>query len=161
MSFFNGTVVIGTHEALVINNLINILYIYIDWRLFNGSSPNEGRLEYRPINGEWGSVCATTNGHERFVCEILGFQKVMSYYTFSSPSLFGISQGLTYDVTIGIGGRRGTYYIRRNSSCNHNTISSFRCTSGKYLFMKCNNRLWGRDWISNLWAANVLVLPVI
>ena len=107
-------------------------YITIDWRLFNGSSPNEGRLEYRPVNGEWGSVCANApfvlEKSKRFLCEIVGFRKVLSYYTFSSPLLFGISQGPTYDIVI----LNQSYYIRKKHLCHHNQVSSFRCTLSKY-----------------------------
>ena len=115
----------------------------IDWRLYNGSSPNEGRLQYRPVNGEWGSACVTIIGYRsiyityaRIVCEILGFQKIMSYYEFSSPHLFGTSQGRTYDVII----RNGTLYMKRNNTCYHDQIRlrSFRCTSGKFLYIKFN-----------------------
>ena len=118
------------YEFIITSNL----NITVDWRLFNGSSPNEGRLEYRPVNGEWGSVCANVPGgdepllSERFLCEIVGFRKVMSYYTFSSPLLFGVSQGPTYDIVI----RDQSYVIRENHMCHHSDVSSFRCTSGKY-----------------------------
>ena len=68
------------------------------------------------------------------VCKIVGFQKFMSYYEFSSPHLFGTSRGRTYDVII----RDGTLYMKRNNTCYHGQIRSFRCTSGKFLYIKFN-----------------------
>ena len=73
------------------------------WRLVNGTTPAEGRLEYQLNNGDW--VCVGTKVNKNYhpnrfndLCRLLGFQRVMTYYRFSSSSLFGRCFGRIYDL---------------------------------------------------------------
>ena len=67
------------------------------WRLSNGSSPAEGRLEYKSEDGDWVCVCSSgfifTKSFGDKICQELGFKQMLSYYDFSSMFLFGRCPG--------------------------------------------------------------------
>ena len=73
------------------------------WRLSNGSSPAEGRLEYRSKDGDWVCVCSHKKVHfSRYhgdkICQEFGFKQMLSYYQFSSTFLFGGCFGEIYHI---------------------------------------------------------------
>ena len=72
------------------------------WRLSNGSSPAEGRLEYKSEDGDWACICSSWSYFSRYhgdkICQELGFKQMLSYYRFSSTFLFGGCFGEVYKI---------------------------------------------------------------
>ena len=62
------------------------------WRLSNGTSPAQGRLQYRSEDDDWVCLCPYADFSNKYytqICQELGFKQMLSYYKFSSASLFG------------------------------------------------------------------------
>ena len=96
-----------------------------EWRLVNGATESEGRLEFRfDDNDEWRSVCTHQTGQniDRIlsdVCSSLGFPTFLSHY---SNDKFGSGRGPMYQI--------GTY-IDFSRPCTHEQDLRLRCSPSK------------------------------
>ena len=93
------------------------------WRLSNGSSPAEGRLEYQSEDGDW--VCvrpkvlltySELKDYFDTICQELGFKQMLSYYKFSSLFLFGSCFGQVYKLIHTGSGVSAIPYVRRSDA---------------------------------------------
>ena len=108
-----------------------------EWRLVNGTTHFEGRLEFRfDVNDEWRSVCThqTGNNINRIlsdVCSTLGFPTFLSHY---SNNKFGRGTGPMYQI--------GTT-IDFSHPCHQKQDMSLRCSPSKTIvfFYFCGN-IW-------------------
>ena len=64
------------------------------WRLVDGRTSNEGRLEYKFINDDtWRTICTATEVSLPDVCPQLGFSFLLSVYW---NNKFGSGDGISY-----------------------------------------------------------------
>ena len=104
------------------------------WRLVNGSTPAEGRLEYQTDEGDWACVCVPYRlNYEKLdalnnLCKELGFKHIINYYQFSSTFLFGICLGRVFEVE----DKDGRFSAMPPVSCFDPTVTiGLRCTDSK------------------------------
>ena len=102
------------------------------WRLVNGSTPADGRLEYQSNDGNWVCVCYNHNqdltNYLNDLCKELGFKRMMSYYEFTSTFLYGRCSGQIYHIVHKYG-RFST--IPPVFNCSHSNTISLHCSNSK------------------------------
>ncbi|XP_072037610.1 lysyl oxidase homolog 4-like [Amphiura filiformis] len=96
------------------------------WRLVNGSKPSEGLLEFRFVDGEWGSVCSTYFYRSTAiqVCKELGFETMMSWYNHKTLMFGGSDRPI---FTVGV---KEVGEFTSLQPCNPEDIVSLRCLPG-------------------------------
>ena len=108
------------------------------WRLVNGTTPAEGRLEHQLDNGTWVCLCTrryqSYNSRREDLCSLLGFQNVMAFYEFSSSLLFGRCFRPVYCVK---SHSNGSISVIPSTECRDNCDESgttgLRCINSKFI----------------------------
>ena len=112
------------------------------WRLVNGSTPAEGRLDYQLDNGDWACVCSRVcslfsypNVHHD-LCRLLGFGRAMAFYKFSSSLLFGRCSGPVYCLKYGSDSMISAVPIPSTAiypECDESGTIGLRCIKSKFI----------------------------
>ena len=118
--------------------LIYIFYLSgnftFEYRLMNGNSPYEGRLEIRPNGGQWGTVYGVnwSSRHASVACRSLGFSSsVLSPDT--TTQAFGAGTGpVLSGVNVCDGSEASIFDCRGTSEWNNPLYSSHCCDVGLY-----------------------------
>ncbi len=107
------------------------------WRLAGGSTEFEGHLEFKYMDGKWGSVCSANFKlpNIRQICHELGYKSLVTWYDYATP-LYGSGDGPVYYFP---DFRAKKLLLTRH--CPTNNILSLRCYSGKNNYIKINTVL--------------------
>ena len=123
-------------------HLLSLLYILgnVDhprWRLVNGSTPAEGRLEYQLDNGTWVCVCTRHRNYSFVIfdkiCSLLGFHREMTHFKFSSSLLYGRCLGPVYCLTPAPFDSILVTPSTEYTDCDESGTIGLRCINSKFI----------------------------
>ena len=135
-----------------------------EFRLHNGVSPNEGRVEIKlgRFDEEWHPLCGSMSSlfvhrrsdvlksdqtsepffkldNARRLCSVLGYRQVLSFYTDATVG-FGFGEGTAYTLQGQITSEYFEMYLTKGVNefqCDPRTAVSLRCLRSKS--MKCSH----------------------
>ncbi len=103
------------------------------WRLAGGSTEFEGRLEFKYIDGKWGSVCSANfddKGNLNELCNELGYESILTWREHATP-LYGSGDGPIYYFQ-----NFRSHVLSLTSHCSRNNILSIHCSGKNIMYHK-------------------------